>query len=138
MECTPTAIYGAGPMHSPRPLSTCRPFVGPDGRVYAAAAGRPNDPSFDDDHAEVCNAMLAAGQATAFNNQQLHHKRGDFPAINVGVTHGRGTTEPKFLRIDDGQKAMVEGLLALKSLRRMALFANGTPHTLTPPPPSAR
>ncbi len=69
--------------------------------------------------------MLAAGKAISFNDKQLRHKRGDFPAINVGVTHGRGTTEPKFLRIDGGQKEAIERLLGLKSLRRMALFANG-------------
>ncbi|KJA23029.1 hypothetical protein HYPSUDRAFT_201823 [Hypholoma sublateritium FD-334 SS-4] len=68
--------------------------------------------------------MLAAGQAAMFSDQQLHHKRGDFPTVNVGVTHGRGTVEPKFLRIDDGQKNIVEGLLGLRSLKQMALFAN--------------
>lgn len=71
--------------------------------------------------------MAAAGQATAFTIKQLHHKRGDFPAVNVCVTHGRGPTEPKCLKIDDEQKEMVEALLSLGSLRRMALFSNGVP-----------
>lgn len=51
------------------PHSTCRPFVGPGGRVYAVAAGRPGDPSFDEDHAEVCDAMEASGQAAVFNSK---------------------------------------------------------------------
>ena len=107
------------------PYRTCRPFLGPDGKIFAVAAGRPGDPSFDDNHNKVCDAMLDAGKVIPFNDKQLHHKRGDFPAINVGVTHGRGTTEPKFLRIDGGQKEAIERLLGLKGLRRMALFANG-------------
>lgn len=135
-ECASAAHIAcpASLLHTPH--STCRPFVGPDGRVFAVAAGRPCDASFDSDHDEVCNAMLAAGQATAFTSKQMHHKRGDFPAINVGVTHGRGTVEPKCLRIDPGQKEMVEGLLGLASLKRMALFANGA--QILPLPPSMR
>lgn len=69
--------------------------------------------------------MLAAGQATAFTSKQMNHKRGNFPAVNVGITHSRGTIEPKCLRIDPGQKEMVEGILGLEGLKRMALFANG-------------
>ncbi|KJA25611.1 hypothetical protein HYPSUDRAFT_53116 [Hypholoma sublateritium FD-334 SS-4] len=101
----------------------CRPLVGYDGTVYAVIAGRPNDASYAADQNEVAEAMCAAGGRLVFRPNQLNHKRGDFPAINVGVSHARGTTQPVNLQVDDPKT--IDGLLALPAVQRMVKFANG-------------
>lgn len=97
--------------------------MGPDGSVYAVVAGRPNDPTYMEDQDEVVKAMRAAGGHLVFRPNQLVHKRGKFPAVNVGVTHARGTTEPVNLKMDDSK--IIDGLLALSELQWMVKFANG-------------
>lgn len=102
---------------------TCKVFVGPDGRIFAVAAGQPCDPTYKEDHDDVCRAFLDVGARLSYRDSELNHKRGDFPAVNIGVTHSRGTRRPVFLK-SDHQKA-IDDLLEMKGLQRMAKFANG-------------
>ncbi len=104
---------------------TTKVFVGPDGHVFAIAAAPPRDPTYMEDHDEVCCAFLGVGSRLAFRHVELKHKRGDFPAVNVGVTHARGTKRPVFLK--SGHQDEIDALLGMKGLQRMAKFANGAP-----------
>ncbi len=102
---------------------TTKIFVGPDGHVFAIAVGQPCDPTYMEDHDEVCRAFLDVGSRLAFCDAELDHKRGNFPAVNVGVTHARGTKRPVFLK--SGHQDEIDALLSMKGLQRMANFANG-------------
>lgn len=51
------------------------------------------------------------------------HKRGEFPAVDVGGTHARGTMEPVNLKADD--PVAIEDLFAPPAIQRMVKFANG-------------
>lgn len=97
--------------------------MGYDGTVYAVVAGRPNDATYIADQNDVAKAMHTTGGHLVFRPNQLVHKRGDFPAVNVGVTHARGTTQPVNLKVDDPK--VINDLLTLPALQRMVKFANG-------------
>ena len=102
---------------------TCKVLVGPDGRIFAVAAGQPCDPTYQEDHDAVCRAFLDAGARLNYRNSELDHKRGDLPAVNVGVTHSRGTKHPVFLK--SSHQEAIDNLLEMKGLQIMAKFANG-------------
>ncbi|KAF9447924.1 hypothetical protein P691DRAFT_634259, partial [Macrolepiota fuliginosa MF-IS2] len=70
------------------------PLVDAAGRIFAVLAGRPPGQDFDDAALRACRKMIREARGTSFAPKELNHPRGCFPVINVGVTHGKGTTEP--------------------------------------------
>lgn len=105
-------------------FSTPRPILDSEGRIFAALAGRPEDPTYLKACEEASELMLAARDKNMFERDELHHKRGDFPAVNVGIIHGNGTKQPTNLRT--GRHAeMLKGLLENRSVQRLAGFADG-------------
>lgn len=69
--------------------------------------------------------MYEQGKAATFKESQLHHKRGHFPAVNVGVTHSQGTKEPKYLNLDPQIEIMISHLLGMAETKHVVTFANG-------------
>jgi len=103
---------------------TARPILDWDGRLFAALAGRPTD----QEYAEACkiafDAINLTEKSAAFKPIHLHHKRGDFPAVNIGVTHGIGTTGP--MNHQNGQlNATLSNLLKDPNLERISSFQDG-------------
>lgn len=86
--------------------------------------GSPDDPTFDRTCCRFFNAVKFEGSNTSFSRAECDHLRGKFPALNVGVTHGKGTSQP--LNINNGSHTeMLERLLGGEDAQRLASFASG-------------
>lgn len=116
------------PFHAPLSdsLRNPTPLLDKEGRIFLVLAGRPDDPSYlaaaDDAH----DLLAREGRTANFRPDTTSHRRGDFPVLNVGVTHGMGTGRPVYL--DNGPYiAVVDRLLAGQSIQRLAVFASGRP-----------
>ena len=72
----------------------------------------------------VLDLILREGKTTYFKDAERHHRRGRFPALNFGVTHGNGTTEPINLSNDD-HNAMICRFRESIEVQRVAKFASG-------------
>lgn len=93
--------------------------------MFAVLVGRPaNDPTYLQDCGRAFEAISRAGESANFRPEEKRHRRGCFPAINVGVSHGNGTTAP--CQLSNGpHELMLSGLQAEKSIQRLAAFASG-------------
>lgn len=86
-------------------------------------AGRPIDPTYALAADGVFQLMEKEAAAATFSQAETDHRRGSYPALNVGVTHGMGTLRPTFL--DNGSHTeMVDRLLADPQVQRLAGFAS--------------
>ncbi|KAJ7706805.1 hypothetical protein B0H17DRAFT_918481, partial [Mycena rosella] len=94
------------------------------GRIIAVLAGQPSDPSY----AASADAAYAAFQAEAVAakfpcSQYLHRRGGSFPALNVGMFHGKGTRAP--IALDNGiYNGLLVRLLANPHINRMVVYAS--------------
>ncbi|KAF5367628.1 hypothetical protein D9615_010589 [Tricholomella constricta] len=97
------------------------PLIDSEGRIIAVLVGQPNDSGYAQAVAAVYDAMACEAQATTFHQRDANHRRGDFPALNVGVTYGKGTIKPVTIN-NHGYSEMVSRLLSNKDLQRLAAF----------------
>jgi len=73
--------------------------------------GKPKDPTYVNSTHAVFDLMTQEGLAAKFHPNLLHHRRGNFATLNVGITHGKGTQHP--VNLDNHEHAeMVARLLA--------------------------
>ncbi|KAH6883741.1 hypothetical protein BKA70DRAFT_1113993 [Coprinopsis sp. MPI-PUGE-AT-0042] len=82
----------------------------------------PNDPTYRTACDQVANVLEAHARSGSFTSEELCHKRGYFPAVNVGTSYGQGSTRPSNLRNKDA--AMVASLLTNVYVERVAIFAS--------------
>ncbi|KAG6808241.1 hypothetical protein H0H92_004757 [Tricholoma furcatifolium] len=100
---------------------TPRPLVSSTGQVFAVLAGRiPND-AWLDSCQTAFDAMKDEGRKADFSFQETHHCRGDFPAVNVGITMGHGATYPTNLS-NGSHTEMMSRLLANPAIIRITNF----------------
>ncbi|KAG6825793.1 hypothetical protein H0H92_002431 [Tricholoma furcatifolium] len=99
---------------------TCMPLVCKDGRIFAVLVGQPDDPSYAESCRLASEAIMEEGHNATFSQAELNHKRGAFPAVNIGVTMGLGATYPTNL----AHSAMMDHLLGNRHIQRLARFAD--------------
>ncbi|TFK61024.1 hypothetical protein BDN72DRAFT_872812 [Pluteus cervinus] len=105
--------------NQPRPISDA------DGRIFAVLAGQPNDASYKNASHKAFTSLSEAGDATHFRPKDKKHRRGHFPALNVGVTHGKGTAHPINLNTKP-YDATVKRVLQDPNIQRLASFADAS------------
>lgn len=94
--------------------------------------GRPDDNSWDVVHKEAADALEGARSACAFHPKNTCHRRGNFPALAIGISHGGGQLKPKNCVNGASNGRVLESLVAHPAFRRIAGFASGTlPHSAT-------
>jgi hypothetical protein len=105
-------------------ISESQPIVGDDGRIYACLAGQPNDPTYAASATEAYYFISEEGAKANFIPKDSAHRRGNYPAISVGVTCGPGSSAP--VTVDNNIHAdMAQRLLANEHIQRLAIFASG-------------
>ncbi|KAG6877550.1 hypothetical protein C0992_009702 [Termitomyces sp. T32_za158] len=68
---------------------------------------------------------MQGASAESFQQGEIHHRPGSFPAINVGIFHGKGTVRP--INIDNSKHAaLASGLLNNVDVQRLATFASAS------------
>ncbi|KAK0439090.1 uncharacterized protein EV420DRAFT_1279737 [Desarmillaria tabescens] len=102
----------------PRPIVDCK------GRIVAVIAGQPRDPSYSAACMEVHDDILREGQTANFR-KNCHGRRGGFPAVNVGISYGKGQKVPS--RLQNGVLAgIINRLVGSEAVRRMASYASAS------------
>ncbi|KAF8059499.1 hypothetical protein FPV67DRAFT_1424580 [Lyophyllum atratum] len=112
-------------------FSGSKPLVDKDRRIFATMIGRPNDPGWAVSCQRAFEAIQREGGAAAFTTQERDHRRGKFPAVNVGVTYGKGTTQPVNLK-RGAHDEMLGRLLSNKDIARIAAFGSASFRTWAP------
>lgn len=100
------------------------PLVDKQGRIFAVLAGRPTGSSYLAACDAVYNLLEIEGKNAPFTPKELSHRRGDYPALNVGVTHGMGTLRPTLLDTRP-HTALVDRLLNNRHVKRIAAYGSG-------------
>lgn len=93
-------------------------------RVIGACVGPPDAAQWPDVHRRAFEKLSAEAAHAHFARKERIHRRGRFPAINVGISMGMGPSDPSNLDLGK-HAAMVERLLADPDINRMANHASG-------------
>jgi hypothetical protein len=103
---------------------TPKPIFDTEGRILASLAGQPSDDTYHEDTWKAHEAIQRAGQSMKFSQKETCHRRGNFPAKNVGVSYGMGQVEPDNVSCGIHKEAL-DGLIEEESIQRMAAYASG-------------
>ncbi|KAJ3573616.1 hypothetical protein NP233_g2316 [Leucocoprinus birnbaumii] len=114
---------------SSRSGKTPRPLIDTEGVVFGVLAGRPNDDQWLRASERLYEAMSSEASNANFADESqhhpkiLHHGRGDFPAINAGITPGQGSKFPHMVNLGIYED-MIERLIKNKDLQYLADWHN--------------
>jgi hypothetical protein len=85
-------VFLVSTSHTLTALRTTHPIVDSEGRVIGLLAGRPQcAEDWDALCKEAADAIEEARSRCVFADKQVDHRRGAFPAVPVGISHGNGT-----------------------------------------------
>ena len=103
------------------------PIVDKEGHVVVLLTGRPADENWD----EVQEAVVALLKKIHIDCPEFDegcHRRGDFPTLRCGVSHGQGHTQPMNFVNCPMKQCALEELNSHPSFVRIAGFMNCMPH----------
>lgn len=110
------------------------PLVDHDRRVIGHLIGRPaDDPTWGSVNDEASRALEHARNKLVFSTKDKVHRRGRFPALAYGISHGGGQTKPGMLCHSQENADILRGLVQNNAFIRISGFVNGK---LLAPPPS--
>ena len=67
------------------------PFVDREGRVFAVAGGKPaNTREWDRMSSRITHKIKVIREEVKFSPKQLLHRRGTYPTLRAGISHGGG------------------------------------------------
>ncbi|KAJ7173821.1 hypothetical protein C8R46DRAFT_1032047 [Mycena filopes] len=103
-----------------------RPILDGTGKVFAVHAGRPDDPNWMRDvHDPAVKAMEDARAQCKVSEERSYHRRGNWPPLSAGDSHGGGQLQPGALVNGVINAAVLCCLLSNIAFIRMAGFATG-------------
>ncbi|PPQ80230.1 hypothetical protein CVT25_003529, partial [Psilocybe cyanescens] len=102
------------------------PLVDNKQRVVGICAGVPDkDNTWSEVHHHAAELLESARPHLSFNRKDKKHRRGNFSALSVGISHGGGQPYPKTLRQDARNEPILEELMKDKVFERISGFATG-------------
>jgi len=87
--------------------------------------GMPDDPKWNDLQLEASDLVEAARPRLVLQKGCHKHRRGRFPAMPFGISHGGGQPRPKVLNQHPNNRLVLQELVESESLSRISGFANG-------------
>ncbi|KAH9920397.1 uncharacterized protein B0H18DRAFT_1121990 [Fomitopsis serialis] len=111
---------------------TPRPITDESGRVIAVLSGAPNDPAWTGVHTGAAAAISEARTKLSFSRKDVVHRRGNFPALAVGISYGGGQKQPANLVHSRANEASLTSLLASEHIQRIASFGSNVFSTWAP------
>jgi hypothetical protein len=63
----------------------------PSGYLVGLLAGRPLEGGWDEQMLSLTRLMRTAKDMMRFGLGEMHHRRGDYAAVNTGISYGGGT-----------------------------------------------
>ncbi|KAG6851648.1 hypothetical protein C0991_007323 [Blastosporella zonata] len=100
-----------------------RPILDRNNRVIAVLVGQPAVDDFQGSANAAYDALSRGRQSGFFASGSLSHHRGRYPVLNVGVTHGKGTSWPVYLNNHENND-VARLLLEDTHIKRLANFAS--------------
>ncbi|KAJ3874241.1 hypothetical protein F5051DRAFT_336179 [Lentinula edodes] len=110
---------------------TTIPLVDSDDRVYGLVV-YPSDPSVTKCAEEAAVLIQQERKNCSFSAEQREHRRGSFPALSTGVSHGNGRTHPQNIVHNKANTSVLERLTASEPFKRLSGFATGVFKTWAP------
>ncbi|KZP13563.1 hypothetical protein FIBSPDRAFT_753265 [Athelia psychrophila] len=102
------------------------PLLDDVARIIGVCSGRPRATDWGNVTRSASSAIAAARAQLNFPDGSTDHRRGQFPAMAIGVSYGGGQQVPGNLVHSNNNRAVLEGLLQDPSICRIASFANGS------------
>ncbi|KDR65549.1 hypothetical protein GALMADRAFT_32693, partial [Galerina marginata CBS 339.88] len=103
---------------------TPTPVVDKADRVISVLAGRPEDDDWDRMELLGREAIESRRSRLSIHKNDRTHRRGAFPAVRCGVSHGQGPTCPHNLGNPDKNAEVVDELNNMEPFRRLSGFAS--------------
>ncbi|PPQ97895.1 hypothetical protein CVT26_013069 [Gymnopilus dilepis] len=103
--------------------STRRTVADVQGRQVAFLAGRLEDKDWPELMHQASEALESNRSRLLIPKEERVHRRGAFPAVPCGISHGGGSTQPGNLNNNKNNAAVVEELCAMDCFKRLAGFA---------------
>ncbi|KAG6915178.1 hypothetical protein DXG01_012840 [Tephrocybe rancida] len=95
--------------------------------IIGVVGGQPNDPLYRDAADRTYELMMSVYERVKgdfdADSKISHHKRGHFPALNVGIMHGIGRPQPS--QLDNGKYEPLVRELLDSILQRLAGYGSG-------------
>ncbi|KAK0194914.1 hypothetical protein F5146DRAFT_1132340 [Armillaria mellea] len=100
------------------------PIVDAKGRIIAIMAGQPSDPGYGSSCMDAFDKIMQEGQAAKFH-QSLSNRCRHFPAVNVGISYGKGQKAPCHLQ-NSILAAVVNRLVGSRAIIQMVTYASAS------------
>ncbi|TDL13952.1 hypothetical protein BD410DRAFT_817250 [Rickenella mellea] len=117
-------VLGMGLTLVPWDGRTPKPLVDSENRVLGVLAGQPKDEGWAGVATDAFDAIQDERGRMSFSDKQVNHRRGDFPAVGVGVSYGGGQRAPGNLDHSELNRRALNRLLNRRSIIRIAGFGN--------------
>ncbi|KDR66326.1 hypothetical protein GALMADRAFT_259368 [Galerina marginata CBS 339.88] len=109
------------------------PIVDREDLVIGVCAGLPRgDETWDSLQLRASDLLEEARPRLCFNKKDLKHRRGSFPALAVGISHGGGQSYPKTLVHEPQNDSVLDALLQEDVFHRISGFSTGAFTTWAP------
>ncbi|KAK0187164.1 hypothetical protein F5146DRAFT_1105028 [Armillaria mellea] len=103
-------------------FSDPRPIVDAEDQIIAVMAGQPSDLMYGSSYMDAFDEIMLEGEAAKFCKSSSH-RWGCFPAVNVGISYGKGQKIPSC--VQNGVLAsIVNRLMGSKAVIWMAMYAS--------------
>ncbi|OSD07574.1 hypothetical protein PYCCODRAFT_1358578 [Trametes coccinea BRFM310] len=112
--------------------SQCRPVLDRNGRVFAVLGGQPRDQSWADINRSMCRLFEEGRTAYTATTQQTWGRRGDYTAVNVGISFGGGQQHVSNLAHTQSTQAILDSILQQSPVRRIASFQSSVMRLFAP------
>lgn len=123
----------SSPLNQPHllpPFRTPVPLYDRKNRIYASLSGQPSGTSYRNAANRSYFRIAEEGEDANFHQSCSVHRRGGFPALNVGLSYGMGQQEPAHLK-NGAYSHMLERLVQDPAIQQVAAFGSCE----CPPPP---
>lgn len=100
------------------------PITDKSGRVIAVLVGRPDADGWELVHIEAAEALEDARSKCHFPENSLQGRRGKFPALLDGLSHGNGQTRPTNRTNNATNRQVLDDLQRLSCFKRIAGHAS--------------
>ncbi|KAF9471790.1 hypothetical protein BDN70DRAFT_909297 [Pholiota conissans] len=100
---------------------TCQAIFDSEGNLCALLIPGPVDSEWEHQVINPATSGIAiAAELLDFNTKNVKHRRGDFAAVAMGISHGGGQTRPSVLHQTKRNRPILDTLLSSRPLRRLA------------------
>jgi hypothetical protein len=101
-----------------------RPLVDCNRRVFGLLGGMPKAQDWDDVQKDASLGIEVARPQLIVPQKYLHHRRGHFPALAVGISHGGGQSYPQVLSNGKHNTPILNELIQMPAFKRISGFTN--------------